>query len=191
MRLELNWLLPAVSAALLVAVPAMWYITAKPGETFEATVLDCPNGDDCLVYWRFKPDYRVQVRLVGIDAPEGGQTFAGEATAQLNSLVKGREVQLTCKQAYQDKPSNSSQERLYCDMSRVLKDGTQLNVAETMVKQGFAWAAPKYSGQRYVVYQKAAEEQAYGLFAVAESVSPHCFRHDENKPCSESQTFMP
>ena len=135
----------ALAAAALVLIPSAVSLgtAAGPVLTGTAAVID---GDTLEVAG-------ARVRLEGIDAPEAGQTCARkggrtwscgtEATAQLKSLIGGREV--ACRSAGRDK------------YGRVLgwcaAGGRDLN--GEMVRSGHAWAFVRYS-TRY----QAAETQA-------------------------------
>jgi endonuclease YncB( thermonuclease family) len=54
----------------------------------QGRVADVRSGDTLVL------DSGLQVRLAGVEAPKGGQPYAGEALAALRSLADGRRVQL-------------------------------------------------------------------------------------------------
>ena len=194
MKLLFNELLTYTAIALLVGVPALTYIFMQPGEQFQAYVHECESGDDCLVSWNLKPHYRSIVRITGIDAPEGGSPYSNEARAELNKHARGWLVNLNCTKEYNSAISNEPSYRLYCDMSRDLPDGSKMNIGKVMVRNGYAWAAPKYFGERYRLDQIDAQANSEGLWhqESTELISPHCKRNRRlDKQCETNLAYMP
>jgi micrococcal nuclease len=118
---------------------------------------------------------QVKVRLASIDAPESshtnkeagrvGQPFAEGSKRFLESLVKGKVVDLKC-------PDTDRYGRAVCDL---LVDGE--SVDREMVRQGWAWANEAANG-RYLRdsqmpgLESAARREHRGLWAGANPVAP-------------------
>ena len=101
--------LPLVGRRFL-ARPVIWGTVTHvcDGDTFDVELARCPVLD------------RVRVRPIGIDTPERGQCFYGEATAALEALVLGGRVALELDVDHWD-----SYNHLLVDV--FLPDGTWVN----------------------------------------------------------------
>lgn len=144
-----------IGVALRIALTAMVSpVAAAGGDTLsgQAQVID---GDSLYVAAR-------ELRLAGIDAPEWKQTcrrdgkdwMAGEdAKRAVASLLAGRVI--VCE---------DTGERSYRRVvARCWLDGRELN--ETIVRMGWAFDNPKYSGGRYAAAETEARTDARGIHA--------------------------
>lgn len=122
----------------------------------------------------------VKVRFAGIDTAELNQQYGTQAKAFIESLVKGKAVELQCE--------GKSYDRITCDVFQVW-----LNINAEIVRRGYAYDSTKYSHGRYASYANEAKEKKIGLWQGAESstISPYCFRHKTAKACKRNPSFMP
>jgi micrococcal nuclease len=101
------------------------------------------------------------VRYIGIDAPEKGEPFYGEATEANRNLVEGRKVHL--EGDVEDKDDNG---RL---LRYVWLDNTMVNAE--LVKLGYAYSysyPPNTKYQQYFLQlEKEAREQKLGLWSLS------------------------
>jgi endonuclease YncB( thermonuclease family) len=95
-----------------------------------ATVIEVNNGDSI---WVFYDNDEHEVRYIGVDAPEGGDSGAGEALSANKALVEGREVLLVAGDVDHDE-----YDRL---LRYVVIDNTFVNLE--LVRQGVAFPSPE------------------------------------------------
>jgi micrococcal nuclease len=111
----------------------------------------------------------VRVRLDGIDAPERGQLFYGQARAQLDKLL--RDANLTVVSNGVDR---------YGRMLGTVYIG-QTNVCLVMVECGLAWHFKKYSTDLVLSNAEVrAREQRAGLWQQTKPVPPWEYRRTES-----------
>lgn len=172
------WLL-----CLTLSVPLTTFSSAKKKSNpkvveLSGSVLKCHDGDTCRVMIKNKS---TSIRLSGIDAPEIKQEYGQQARDFLESLIKNKLVELKC--------DGKSFDRTTCTVFL-----NELNVNEEMVKTGWAFDSPKYSGGKYLNLQNQAMIQKKGIWSAKGSeklMSPFCFRSKKNKKCQTAQLFMP
>mgnify|MGYP000919661022 CR=1 FL=1 len=155
-------------------------------------VVSCHDGDTCRVLelvpagkaapGKFREGEKFSVRLSGIDAPELGQASAVEAKRHLEGMLKGKEVRLMC--------DGRSYQRRTCDI--FLGD---LHVQHELVRQGWAWDSPKYSGGRYAAAQAEARKAKIGIWANEGPGlrSPACYRaksKEARRNCARDPRFQ-
>lgn len=101
------------------------------------------------------------VRYIGIDAPEKGEPFYGEATEANRNLVEGKKVYL--EKDVEDKDDNG---RL---LRYVWLDNTMVNAE--LVKLGYAYSysyPPNVKYQQYFLQlEKEARDQKLGLWSLS------------------------
>lgn len=131
---------------------------APPPGTGRVTLASVTDGDTVRV--RFTNGAVEKVRLVGINTPETGECYAGEATQALTGLLTGTGFTMTTDVSDRDR---------YDRLLRYLwlDDGTFVN--EAMVAGGFALAGDyppdsRYAGQLAAAQQRA-EASGLGLWA--------------------------
>jgi micrococcal nuclease len=133
------------------------------GFVFRATVLSVVDGDTLHV--RDGAGVPFDVRLDGIDCPEGGQPFGGVARRHIRAAVFDRAVEVR-------KIGMDSHRRL---VARVLVDGRDLSVE--LLKAGLAWHYTDFSHDAALA---AAEREARaakrGLWSEANAVPPWVWR---------------
>jgi micrococcal nuclease len=157
-----------------------------------ARVVSCHDGDTCRVQelvpvgkdapGKFRTGEKFSVRLSGIDAPEIGQESANDAKRYLEDLLKGKEVRLMC--------DGRSYQRRTCEI--FLGD---IHVQHELVRQGWAWDSPKYSGGRYAKAQAEARKARIGIWAKdgPSLRSPACHRaksKQARRNCSRDPRFQ-
>ncbi len=132
---------------LLVCLGCLFSIlAASPGwAAFSGTVVKVIDGDSLLIIAKKKS---VEVRLYGIDCPEYGQPFAGEAKRFVTAKVFNKKVTVYPK--YRD-----AYGRLVAIVSC---GGTVLN--GDIIKAGFAWVYPRYCKKKICKSWQKNEERA-------------------------------
>ena len=117
---------------------------------------------------------RHKIRMLDIDAPESTQTFGGESTARLKSLIGGKTVKVTYYET--DKYG-----RL---LGTVWLGGEDVNLK--MVAEGMAWCYHYSKNERYAAAQSAARTRRVGLWANPDAQDPWAYRKGI-KPQGETQ----
>ena len=117
---------------------------------------------------------RHKIRMLDIDAPESTQTFGGESTARLKSLIGGKTVKVTYYET--DKYG-----RL---LGTVWLGGEDVNLK--MVAEGMAWCYHYSKNERYAAAQSAARTRRAGLWANPNAQDPWAYRKGI-KPQGETQ----
>ena len=121
---------------------------------------------------------RHKIRMLDIDAPESTQTFGGESTARLKSLIGGKTVKVTYYET--DKYG-----RL---LGTVWLGGEDVNLK--MVAEGMAWCYHYSRNERYAAAQSAARTRRAGLWADPNAQDPWAYRKGI-KPQGEAQLKIP
>jgi micrococcal nuclease len=157
--------LPVVAAAIsaLVLPAALAAACAGAGhETFSGRVVAVIDGDSIKV---LRNGAAVEVRLHGIDAPEGGQAFGNVAKRALSNLIFGKTVLVEVRDIDQYKRP----------VARVTADGRDVGLE--MVRDGFAWHYARYlDDAQYAAAQKEAQAARRGLWQAPAPVAPWDFR---------------
>jgi micrococcal nuclease len=147
--------------------------TAETPKILAATVTKVNDGDSIEV----KTDAgAARVRLSAIDTPEFDQPYAAQATAALRGLLPpGAEVELEVV--------TQDQFRRLVAVVFALADGKRINVNETMLGEGHAWAYRRYMDEaRFCELEDRARKRKLGLWAlpVADWVYPPEWRFLKN-----------
>jgi endonuclease YncB( thermonuclease family) len=118
---------------------------------------------------------RVEVRLLGIDAPEGCQAWGPESRRALEALALGREARVDTK-------GRDTHGRT---LGTLFVDGVNLN--QRQVEEGHAWSMRfKWDQGPYVKQERMAKALNRGLFASGGAVMPRDFRRDHG-PCQAGE----
>jgi endonuclease YncB( thermonuclease family) len=143
----------------------------------DATLVDVVDGDTLRVQLRSGPE---TVRLYGVDAPEARAPFGREATKALRALVAGGAVQL---QPVADDPYDKYDRLIAVVYAR------GINVNETLVADGMAWAYRRYLGQldgdaAYCDLEASARAAQRGLWSQPAErwVPPWIWRRRQGSP---------
>ncbi len=127
------------------------------GETFE--VLKVIDGDTIAV---LKGGSSETIRLIGINAPETGQCYTGEATQKLKDLVAGSSVSLELDRSQGER---DKYDRLLAYV--FTEDGS--NAAEVLIEGGFAkeytYSKPYKYQSEFKEAQADAQTAGVGLWA--------------------------
>ncbi len=107
---------------------------------------------------------RHKIRMLDIDAPESTQTFGGESTARLKSLIGGKTVKVTYSET--DK---------YGRLLGTVWLGSE-DVNLKMVAEGMAWCYHYSKNERYAAAQSAARTRRAGLWANPNAQDPWAYR---------------
>lgn len=135
---------------------------AQSADGFAGRAVAVLDGDSMRV---LRDGREVEVRLHGVDAPEGGQAFGNDSRAFLTSLVKGKTVTVEVRDVDQ-------YGRL---VGRVLFDGTDAGLE--VIRSGHGWHFTRYSADnRYAEAEREARRIRRGLWALDSPVAPWVFR---------------
>lgn len=135
--------------------------------TFSAQVVRIADGDSFTV--RDDHGRRFELRLHGIDAPEGKQPYGPAARNSLNRLIAGKAVVIVVDDV----------DRYGRLIARVRSNALDLGLAQ--IEAGFAWSYP-WAGlpadekKRYAAAEKRARLARAGLWSDREPVAPWVFR---------------
>lgn len=154
-------ILPCAFLASL-AISAIPHAQSSPA-TVPVTVTRVVDGD---TVWADRQGGQVQVRLHGIDAPEGPQRFGAEAAAFASSLLLGRQAIMTPKDV----------DRHNRVVARLAVDGR--DAAELIVGAGLAWHDTRFAPRdaTLAAAERAARDAGRGLWADAAPLPPWEFR---------------
>jgi endonuclease YncB( thermonuclease family) len=130
----------------------------------------CYDGDTCRFYINGKD---TSVRFSGIDAPELTQPYGRQSREALKKLLYGKNIVLKC--------NGSSYTRKVCSVyTETTPGGSQIDVQEVMVLNGYAWDATKYSKGKYTQAMSRAKKGKKGLWEQSNPQNPSEFRHKKN-----------
>ncbi len=118
------------------------------GESAVARVSHVIDGDSLAVESKGRS---YQVRLWGIDSPEWGQSFSGEAKALCRDMVEGRTIEI--QEKYRDRYGRV--------VALVKVDGRVLN--EEMISRGMAWVHIRYCDEEICAVWRVREHEARSL----------------------------
>ena len=110
----------------------------------------------------------LEVRLAGIDAPEYRQPFADQAKRRLAELVLDREVRLR----------DAEQDRYGRTVAVLIRASDDLVVNAELIRQGAAWAHPKYAYPGWFKLEREARSARHGLWADARAIPPWDWRRE-------------
>jgi micrococcal nuclease len=155
-------------------VVALWAgMVLAQGAVLEGRVERVTDGDSVWLAPAAGPP--VEVRLLGIDAPEGCQAGGPEARRALEALALGRDARLQTK-------GRDTHGRT---LGTLFVDGVNLN--QRQVEEGHAWSMRyKWDQGPYVKQERMAKALGRGLFASGGAVMPRDFRRDHG-PCQTGE----
>lgn len=160
-------------ALLLCAAAAMAADPPKPGALLAATVTKVNDGDSIEVKTEAG---NARVRLSAVDSPEYDQPYAAQASAALRALLPlGSAVELEVV--------TQDQFRRIVAVVWARSGDQRVNVNETMLKEGHAWAYRRYMNDaRYCDLEAEARDRKAGLWAqpVSDWVYPPEWRFLKN-----------
>lgn len=161
-----GWLLAALGLAAAGGA-------AEPPKLLAATVTKVNDGDSIEVRLESGP---ARVRLSAVDTPEYDQPYGAESSAALKALLPpGSAVEL-------DVATTDSFKRLVA-VVWLRSDGRRINVNETLLRQGHAWALRRYMRDpAFCDLEAEAREKKLGLWArpVADWIYPPEWRFFKN-----------
>ena len=127
------------------------------------------DGDTITVFDATNRNYTI--RLQGIDAPEGGQSFGNKSRQNLSELVGGKEVTVEW----------FKRDRYGRIVGKVSLDGN--DVCLEQIKAGMAWHYKYYQSEQsnedrelYANAETAARVRGQGLWSDANPIPPWDFR---------------
>lgn len=147
-----------LAAALLLAAAAVH------AGTWRGTVSHVTDGD---TLWVRPADggAPVQIRLLGLDAPEKCQPFGVEARDALRTRVLGQPVRVRAR----------GQDDYGRQLARI--DHRREDVGRWLVREGYAWSM-KFKGRSgpYAALEAKAQQERKGLWALPGALDPRVFR---------------
>lgn len=160
-------------AMLLATLLTMTRAAADPQVAKPAKVTRVNDGDSIEVQL---DSGAARVRLSAIDTPEYDQPYGGQSSAALKALLPvGSPVEL-------EVVTQDQFHRLVA-VVWLVADGKRVNVNETLLRQGHAWALRRYMREpRYCDLEAEARDQKLGLWAqpVSDWVYPPEWRYLKN-----------
>jgi len=143
-----------------------------PAETFAGQCSSVADGDTITVLKNGSP---VKVRFLGIDCPEGDQTYGEIAKLHLELLILNKTVII--KEKYKDKYGRTVAEVFLSD-----KD-----IGLEMIRVGLAWHFKKYSSDSgYSNVETIAQRNKIGLWSLPNPVPPWEYRSGGSQSISSN-----
>lgn len=161
---------PFLIVAACLALPAR---AAELPKVVSATVTRVNDGDSIEVQLEAGPG---RVRFSAIDTPEYDQPYGSQSSAALKALLPvGSTVELEV--------ITQDQYRRLVAVVWLVAAGKRVNINETMLRQGHAWALRRYMKEpRFCDIEAAARDEKLGLWAqpVSDWVYPPEWRYLRN-----------
>lgn len=143
---------------------------SKPQPVLVGSVIKVKDGDSIEVQL---DSGKARVRLSAIDTPEHDQSYGDKSKAALQAMLpEGSPVEL-------EVVTQDTYRRLVAVVWKVV-DGRRINVNETMLREGHAWAYRRYMGDaRFCDLEAEARNGKKGLWAqpVSEWIYPPEWRY--------------
>jgi endonuclease YncB( thermonuclease family) len=137
---------------------------------FTGRVVSVLDGDSVMV---LRDGRQVEVRLFGVDAPEGGQAFGSVARRFLSNLVFSKSVVVDVRDIDRYKRS----------VARVTVDGTDVSL--DIIRAGFGWHYTQYSNDaRYAAAEQEARAARRGLWQDSAPIAPWEYRRPRSPNAS-------
>jgi len=158
-----------LSLAALVLLLTLDLVTAAQSPaSFTGRVVGVLDGDSLLV---LDGRRQVDVRLLGVDAPEGGQAYGSACRRTLSNLVFGKTVAIQVVDI----------DRYERSVSRVTVDGRDAGLE--MIRAGCAWHYRQYLDDvAYAAAEQDARRARRGLWQDAAPVAPWNYRQQRSSP---------
>lgn len=144
-------------------------VKQAPNSTFNGSVVSVADGDTIVVIDGAKRSY--EIRLQGIDAPEGGQAFGDRSRQNLSGLVTEKEVTVAW----------SKRDRYGRIVGQVSINGADICLEQ--IKAGMAWHYKYYQSEQtpenrklYADAEVEAKASRLGLWSDANPIPPWNFR---------------
>ena len=142
----------------------------SPASTFNVRVVSVSDGDTIVVFDNANRSY--EIRLHGIDAPEGGQAFGDRSRQNLSDLIAEKEVTVTWYK----------RDRYRRIVGEVSIDGRDICLEQ--LKAGMAWHYKYYQAEQtpearalYAAAEAEAKASRRGLWTDASPIAPWDFRN--------------
>jgi endonuclease YncB( thermonuclease family) len=166
------WRFPGAACLAWLALGTAW---AQP--VIDGRVTRVTDGDSVWLTPAAGPP--LEVRLLGIDAPEGCQAWGPQARRALEAAALDRQAQV--KTQGLDTHGRT--------LGTLLVDGVNIN--QQLVEEGHAWSSRfKWDQGPYVKQERMAKALSRGLFAAGGGVRPRDFRRDHG-PCRDGEQPAP
>jgi micrococcal nuclease len=165
--------IPLAALFLIFSIAVCAADSPKPPSLLAAKVIKVNDGDSIEVQLDAGP---ARVRFSAIDTPEYDQPYGAKSSAALKALLPlGSDVELEV----------ITQDQFHRMVATVwlIADGKRINVNETMLRDGHAWAYRRYMREaRYCDIEAEARDNKRGLWAqpVSDWVYPPEWRFLKN-----------
>ena len=158
-----------VIVAVLLTLTAV-EVRSQVESVFAGKVVAVLDGDSLMV---LDGRRQVEVRLHGVDAPEGGQAFGNVCKRTLSNLVFGKTAAVQIVDIDRYKRS----------VSRLTVDGRDVGLE--MIRAGCAWHYRQYSNDAsYAAAEQEARRARRGLWQDAKPVPPWIYRLPQKSPAA-------
>ena len=141
----------------------------SPASTFNGRVMSVVDGDTIVV---LDAQRSYEIRLQGIDAPEGGQAFGGRSSQNLSDLIAEKEVTVTWHK----------RDRYRRIVGEVSINGRDICLEQ--IKAGMAWHYKYYQSEQtpedralYADAEVEARASRRGIWTDASPIAPWDFRN--------------
>ena len=125
----------------VVALVAFW-VSSSCAESLAGKVINIVDGDTVIV---LTDGVAQRVRILGIDAPEKGQEFAGRSWQNLMQMAYGKEATLECRKVdrYEGKVCKVKVQPMSCPAC-----GHTLDLGLAQIVAGAAWWYRKHASEQ-------------------------------------------
>jgi endonuclease YncB( thermonuclease family) len=149
-------------------------------DTLLGKVVGVSDGDSITVLDAEKVTHKV--RLVGIDAPEGGQAFGQVSKRHLSDLVYSKQVRIEWDKV----------DRYQRKLGKVFSENQDVCLAQ--VKAGLAWHFKQYQRdqspedrEKYSFAETEAKRLKLGLWRDAEPLAPWDWRKEKKQKAAQEE----
>jgi len=162
-------------AAVLTAFFMLMSLTSTAQASFNAKVIAVLDGDTLVV--QRGTEIR-QVRFLEIDAPEPGQEYYQESQRYLETVILGKEVNVSVTLFDEDKVP------LCHIINMEAQTPDEANINETSVKAGMAWCAniPRFVEKSLKDSEAEARSTKRGLWGKSNPIPPWEFAEKNKRP---------
>lgn len=177
MRQSCRFIIAVYAAFAVLAIGFAIAAEPKPKQVLTGIIEEAHDGDTFTVKVDHQ-DYRVEVRLFGVDAPELDQAHGKEAQRFTDSLVRQR-VTLSVK-------GNSFHRIVASAVVHFPAVGVvkaeDIDLGEWLVASGLAWQEPRFSKDKSIAFvQEQARKAKCGLWGDKAPLEPWVHRSNKKQ----------
>lgn len=135
---------------------------------YTAMAMTIEDGDSIVI--RYNNSF-IKIRIYGIDAPEGTQTYGDISKAHLRYLISNKD--LLIKERYKDRFGRTVADVFISD----------IDIGLEMIRAGMAWHFVKYSNDlTYKEAERVARKNRVGLWSLPNPIPPWNYRNTVVQP---------